>query len=312
MMAAHTTGQSLGDAIQLHGKKQQQRPHCCTILVTDTIEADGRFILCHLAAVAAQMQQQLPTKSSSTAGGGPSSSSSRVLWFACGGGGGTDTSTVRAAIRRLGSAAGSAETVSVQSVPAMILDEQILMGQDRNDDDVDHDEDAISDKRLQPLWEQLLSMIQDWRQQVTVSDDSLYPLVIIDDMSTLAVLMGEREAYLLAYWARDLSLEVDFHLVIRSLGTDGTSFQTPIAYFGAGGKQDTYTTVDDDDDEAYCWEAGLVELADQIIDVRPLASGYSREAQGRFFITDKQQEKKRRLLYNYLLLDNDVRVFRKD
>jgi hypothetical protein len=311
-MAAHTTGQSLGDAIQLHGKKQQQRPHCCMILVTDTIEADGRFILCHLAAVAQQQQQQQqqqhPTNSSS---GGPSPS--RVLWIACGGGGGTDTSTVRAAIRRLG-AAGSAETVSVQSVPAMILDEQILMGQNKNDDH-DHDHDAISDKRRLLLWEQLLSMIQDWRQQVTVSDDSLYPLLIIDDMSTLAVLMGEREAYLLAYWARDLSLALDFHLVIRSLGTDDTSFQVPIAYFGAGGKQDTYTVDDDDDDEAYCWEAGLAELADQIIDVRPLASGYSREAQGRFFITDKQQEnknKKRRLLYNYLLLDNDVRVFRKD
>jgi hypothetical protein len=306
-MAAYTTGQSLGDAIQLHGKKQQQRPHCCMILVTDTIEADGRFILCHLAAAQMQqqqLQQQHPTNSSS---GGPSPS--RVLWVACGGGGGTDTSTVRAAIRRLG-AAGSAETVSVLSVPAMILDEQILMGgQDKNDDD-----DASSDKRRLPLWEQLLSMIQDWRQQVTVSDDSLYPLLIIDDMSTLAVLMGEREAYLLAYWARDLSLALDFHLVIRSLGTDDTSFQAPIAYFGAGGKQDTYT-VDDDDDEAYCWEAGLAELADQIVDVRPLASGYSREAQGRFFITDKQQEnknKKRRLLYNYLLLDNDVRVFRKD
>lgn len=263
-------GQSLSDAIQLYDDKQQQYYSC--MLVTDTIEADGRFILCHLAA-----QHSGP-----------------VLWLA--GGSAGEESTVRSAIRRLGGRTVEND-VSVQSVAAF-FEQQILKG------DVDNE---AADKNLNvverlPTWEQLLAIVQDWRETVT---DENHPLVIIDDISTLAALIGEREAYLLAYWARDLSFELGFHLVIRCLGTDETSFQATIAYFGAGGKKCNVN----DDDEVY-WEAGLAELAGQIIDVRPLASGYSRDAQGRFLISDKQQKKHSRL-YNYMLLDNDIRVFRK-
>jgi hypothetical protein len=334
-MATTMAGQSLGDALRLHDDDKELH-HGRTILVTDTIEADGRFILCHLAAqTAAAAAQQLVRIRRSQSGqpepNEPASSPGGVLWIACGSGL-TEPTTVRSAIRRLGGAlaAGSlTDHVSVHSVPAMLLAEQGIVGRDRHGATEDSSSSPPPEPQpLSSMWERLLAMIHDWRQQqpqtITgrTDDGSSYPLVIIDDLSTLAALLGERQAYLLAYYAWDMSLQLNFDLVLRSFGTDATSFHHPIAFFGAGG-QDGGSSVEDED--FYCWEAGLVELADQIVDVRPLASGYSREAQGRFFVTDNmsqrqnqpppqhhQQQPKRQRLYNYLLLDNDVRVFRKE
>jgi hypothetical protein len=328
IMATTMAGQSLGDALRLHDDKDELHPYGRTLLVTDTIEADGRFILCHLAAQTAAAAQQVVLRrrrgqpehkeSASSPGGGGG-----VLWIACGSGS-TESSTVRSAIRRIGGslAAGSlAEHVSVHSVPTMLLAEQGIVAGD--DHGATEDSSSFPPPEPQPLssmWERLLAMIYDWRRQqpqtTTGGSDngSSYPVVIIDDLSTLAALLGEQQAYLLAYYARDLSLQLNFDLVLRSFGTDATSFHHPIAFFGAGGQGDGSSSVEDD--AFYCWEAGLVELADQIVDVRPLASGYSREAQGRFFVTDntsqRHQQPKKQRLYNYLLLDNDVRVFRKE
>jgi hypothetical protein len=207
----------------------------------------------------------------------------------------------------------------------MLLAEQVYVA--RDDHGATVDSSSSPPPEPQPpsfMWERLLAMIHDWRQQQETTggtDDgstTFYPLVIIDDLSTLAALLGERQAYLLAYYFRDLSLQLNFDLVMRSLGTDETSFHHPIAFFGAGGQSGGSSR--DEDDDFFCWEAGLAELADQIVDVRPLASGYSREAQGRFFVTNISQwqnqpqhhQPKRQRLYNYLLLDNDVRVFRKE
>lgn len=256
-MSTSSIGLSLGDAIPLES-------NC--LLVTDTIEADGRFILCHLAA-------------KNCAG------SAGVLWLACGADCCQETA-VRSAIRRLDTVA-SVQNVSVRSIPAMLAEWCF------NEDDGE-----TEPKNRQLSKEHILKLIQDWRPTV----QERHPLLILDDMSTLAALIGEREAYLLAYWARDLSFELDYRLIIRSLGTDATSFHPPIHYFGAGG--------DTPKSEVVHWEAGLAELADQIVDVRPLSSGYSRDAQGRFLVTDAKQQQQS--LYNYLLLDNDIRVFRKN
>lgn len=332
-------GQSLGDALRLHDDKELHHQNGRTLLVTDTIEADGRFILCHLAAqtVAAAQKQVVRHRRSCgqpehkepalSPGGG-------VLWIACGSGP-TEASTVRSAICRLGgalAAGSSAGHVSVHSVPAMLLAEQGIVARDHGSTENSSSSSPLEPQPRSSMWERLLAMIHDWRKQPQTtggtddgsSSSSSDPLVIIDDLSTLAALLGERQAYLLAYYARDLSLQLNFDLVMRSLGTDNaTSFHQPIAFFGAGGQSDGNSSVEDED--FYCWEAGLAELADQIVDVRPLASGYSREAQGRFFVTDNMSQRqknqpqqhqppppKRQRLYNYLLLDNDVRVFRKE
>lgn len=249
MSAPSTTGHPLGDAIEI-------QENCQSVLVTDTIEADGRFILCHFAA-------KHPS----------------VLWLACGAD--SQEKTIRSAIRKLDT---SEQDVTVQSIPTLL--------EEMYEEDHDELETLLSANHI-------LKLIQDWKPAV---QEGHQPLLIIDDLSILSTLMGERETYLLAYWARDLSLVRNFCLVMRSLGTDEAAFQQPINYFGAGGDAAVSSEVH--------WEAGITELADQIVDVRPLTSGYSRDAQGRFIVTDAKQRQQR--IYNYLLLDNDIRVFRKN
>ena len=52
-------------------------------------------------------------------------------------------------------------------------------------------------------------------------------------------------------------------------------------WVGAGG-----SVQNDDNEEKIPWERSLVQVADGIVDVVPLASGYTREAHGRLLFSE--------------------------
>ncbi|GAX21333.1 hypothetical protein FisN_1Lh169 [Fistulifera solaris] len=202
-----------------------------TILVTDSVEQEGRFIL----------QSWISQQSS-------------VLWLS----GGPPP-------------VGHKLTSSFRCIPAEIAESleqafdaetftKLLFRQ-------------IKEWVAQQLQQQQQQQQQQQRRHPTPSDQ---PWIILDDVSVLSTLLGPRLIYALI-----LSLQAErFKLMIRcSQETSERDKDEPTTWIGAGG-------VMEHPSPKPVWETTLVELADYIVDVLPLQSGYTREAQGRIVLSE--------------------------
>ena len=172
---------------------------------------------------------------------------------------------------------------------------------------------------LESIVKLLYRQIKIWLQQNRAADvggpaanDQKW--VILDDVSTLAVLVGERLAYGLILSVRALSKHnAPLKLVIRGSNDydiERASLVDPRSTHWFGGTMDDANDYNDDDE---CpWERQLVEMADTVVDVVPLASGYSREVHGRLIFTSKAVSAtiKQQDSYNYCLTDNQALVIR--
>jgi hypothetical protein len=143
-----------------------------------------------------------------------------------------------------------------------------------------------------------------WLQQVQAESEAeeTVPWIILDDVSALGALVGERLAYglvlslnALATQSTDTDSSSSFGLMLRcsqdldqELSKDPTVMGASVEkqpiyrqpdWVGAGGQGRRYTK------EEVAWERSLFEMADGIVDVLPLASGYTREAHGKLLFT---------------------------
>jgi hypothetical protein len=125
--------------------------------------------------------------------------------------------------------------------------------------------------------------------------------IVIDDVSALATLVGERLAYCLVLSLRALTRRTKrCSMVVRcshdydmefmreqdaaSVRAGGSSRHVDwVGAGGGGGGQQRGVSGQQHGDVvvAVPWERALPELADGIVNVEPLVSGYSREAHGR-------------------------------
>jgi hypothetical protein len=300
-------------------------PEHATILVSDSIESDGRFVLHTLAAAAA-----------SAATSSSSSSSHHVLWFCCGAV--TDQLTLSSLKRMLASGSGSgggdkaslvasaslpdgintqkipppsvhasaaaadatstaeatttptSSTLTIRSVPSL-MDKFLLS-------------ESIETKDEEWLARMLLGIVHDWvltrRQHGSL-------LILWDDVSTLASIMGENLTYGLLVSIQALStMTRPLGLVVRySHDVDVAWEESPDAMWLGGGGNGGNGRVES------CglpWERNLVELADVLIDVTPLPSGVTRHAHGRLYITGRTMHVAS--VYNYCLTDQAVLAMR--
>ena len=141
--------------------------------------------------------------------------------------------------------------------------------------------------------------------------------VILDDATTLAVLVGERLAYGFILSLRALSANCSssssnhgFGLAIRASNDydiQRASIVEPRSTHWFGGA--TVGEGNDIDDECP-WERQLVEMADIVVDVVPLSSGYSREVHGRLIFTSKAGPSSLQDVYNYCLTDTQALAIR--
>jgi hypothetical protein len=150
--------------------------------------------------------------------------------------------------------------------------------------------------------------------------------LILDDVSALSALVGSRLTYAFVMQLQALSaksklssLMLPFSIMIRcSLNLPQPSlFST--CWVGAGGSKAGRPPSDGDD--VICWEQGLVEIADQVVDVIPMASGYSSNVHGRLVVTTSPRRavfggniannaSSSPLVVNYCLTDSNVLAFR--
>lgn len=279
-----------------------------TVLVLDSLESDGRFVLCSLVA----------SSSAST------EASSRVLWLCCSAV--TDQLTL-SSLKKIGcsshmirssslpesSCAGASCVATTPSSRLTIRSVATLLSREIGQHDDHADETTSHSFNLETFVKNIYREIKEW---VFLRDDESLEKksgdeeflvsscrVVLDDVSTLAVLVGERLAYGLIFSLRALSTSADrsFGLAIRcsndaDVEAGGLIDPRSTHWFGAGDDPKKLGDIP--------WERQLVELADTIVDVVPLANGYTREAHGRLVITNTMT----RQVYNYCLTDNEPLV----
>lgn len=311
-----------------------------TILVMDSLESDGRFVLGTL--VSSVLQQETSAATRGTKGKKDTTGSPRVLWLNC------TTMTEQltlSALKKIGcpksatstanlpDARSSTTTISasvsagltIRSIPALLRHKILTAKKDRSgdrSDAVNADEDGVG---MEAFVKMLYREVKSWtanNETEKCRKDRRW--VVLDDASTLAVLVGEPLAYGLILSLQALSrssLDHAFGFVIRAANdtdVEVAALLEPRSTQWFGGGSGIMAAGDDSTNnvrDACPWERQLVEMADTVIDVVPLASGYSREAHGRLLFTPKASAAavgaaSTQVVYNYCLTDNEALAIR--
>lgn len=142
---------------------------------------------------------------------------------------------------------------------------------------------------------------KEWIVQSSVGDEKC--CILLDDVSALADLVGQKLAYAFVYQLRTALQSKSISLLVRCSG-DGweTPTNTQVEWVG-GCKYETESSLPP-------WESSLLDLCDCVVDVLPLQSGYSREAHGRLLMTPLQDLGVTLVRYNYCLMDQGVFAIR--
>lgn len=237
-----------------------------TVLIYDTIETDGRFLVHELVR----------------------RTSCRILWLA---GGATTSKLIAQGLKRYGSDDGSHYLPGNRSLsqPSRLTIRSLfeeLATTDLGSFD--------RDNYVQNLYRE----IRDWCQSAGSADG----WIIMDDVSILAGLLGERRVYGLILAVQALAINGGtLGIMIRCLRSltsqQNVASSEASPWFGAGSRIRSIN-----------WEDRLVEVADNIVDVIPLSSGATREAHGRLILTTVKPLSS--VFYNYCIQDSKVVVIR--
>jgi len=292
------------------------------VLINDSVGTDGRFLLHTLAS------QTLRGGSGGSGGGGgvgataaasaPSSSSGgRVLWLGC-----TPAAVrqIASALKKIGcdasltmaatiggSASGSissAKSRRLEIVPIMLEAATEILSSDEEENN--EAPTSLTSGYLQKLYRRIKSWL----------DESSTPqqpnLIVVDDATGLATIFGPRDVEFFLRQVRSLSLRrgCTSMAVLCSADADQDRYLTTAAregggavnVAGGGSAKSTWIGAGSDGmavEQEYqqivvggaaggAWERNLVELADGIVDVMPLQSGFSLEAHGRLVFTERK------------------------
>ena len=267
-----------------------------TILVGDSVQTDGRFVLHTIASHVLSDDNNNNEEQRR-----------RLLWIA--GGSPLTPALIASALKKMGCEVAARylrqaerkndDALCIRCI-ASELAERLSGGIM-----VEPDKQQPPEIDLEVFTKQLYRDIKTWLQDSSSSSTSW---VILDDVSTLAALVGSRLTYGLILSLRALACrDKEFGLVIRCAQDAGQAKVLETsgpAWIGAGGGGGDTPNENHDEPE---WESALVELVDWVVDVMPLASGYTREAHGRLVLSSTGSASgttHTRLVYNYCLTDN--------
>jgi hypothetical protein len=252
-----------------------------SVLVSDSVQSDGRFVLHSWAALVLK--------------------SNRLLWLA---GGPWTPALIASALQKTGCdaaanylrapASSSSSPLCIRSIPAELAETLLQSDCDAPPEAAPFDAEAFMKK--------LYLDVKAW-----VVKEEQPSWVFLDDVSALAAFVGSRLTYAFILSLQSLATRHPFGLVVRNsqdLDQMLTLQPKPTAWIGAGGDND-----DDNNNNNTPWERSLVELVDWVVDVVPLMSGYTREAHGRLIFCSNR-EGHRMTTYNYCLTDNKALAIR--
>ena len=274
-------------------------------LVNDSMGTDGRFLLYTLASQVLSSSSSGNTNSMSSAANTASQQKrGRVLWLACGPVG---EGQILQGLKKIGcdkTALSQAVLAAKQSGDSTEKESSLLtirsLATELSDSLLDSNEPFSEQDFVKRLYQYIL---KEWLPTETEDGHTYNNWIIVDDVSALANLLGETLVYglLLALNARSHKDKSNgFGLVVRcsndyeaaslpSFSGSSVASSGPPEWFGAGGgalssRSNTHYSSTNMDAEIP-WERSLMELADGVLDVLPLTSGYTRELHGRIVMT---------------------------
>lgn len=273
-----------------HTRQNVRNNH--TVVVADRVESSGRFLFFVTAANAFR-----------------SSSEDRILWLSCSGA--YTNEHTRQGLKKLGCtlAAGlPTQTTADASSSAAFIDATgrftiRSVAHELAALLTEHSESLHAERFVRDLYHD----VQMWLHQQGASDKPC--VIMLDDVSALADLVGPKLAYALVFQTVCLvNKKEQCRLLVRCAGDAlGTSTDPENEWIGhgGGGTDMTHTHL------PHAWESSLVEIADWMVDVLPLQSGYSREAHGRILLTSRTTAMEHTpVRYNYCLTDQAVFAIR--
>mmetsp|Transcript_20868 Transcript_20868/g.23840 ORF Transcript_20868/g.23840 Transcript_20868/m.23840 type:complete len:313 (+) Transcript_20868:55-993(+) len=269
------------------------------ILVTDSVDTDGRFLLyaqaCQTLLLFQKVKQAVDMESS------PS-----VLWLSCGV---LNESLVASSLRRMGCEAASnyirePKDTHLWKGPLSIHSIMTELAKEEQD---------TSDGRNETYFKNLYKRIKSWSAEFC-NMAVILPLIVIDDASALGNMFGERLTYFFLSYVRSIprtniivrcSNDIDKEIFVEQ-DLPAVHPSRKVDWFGAGGERRESHQL------SPCkaiWERTLIELANWVVDVVPLASGYSKEAHGRIIVSAIPSSEPS-LVMNYCLHDTSVSAIR--
>lgn len=262
------------------------------ILIADRVETSGRFLLFVTAAHAFRRTR-------------------RVLWLSCSGA--YTVELIRQGLKKMACTLVGSEPSRLTQTSGMSTSSSFTDNTQRvtirsiAPEFAEHVTKASNEINVETFVRKLYSDIQAWLQE-TGSEPCV---VMLDDVSALADLVGPRLAYALVYQIRNSIAQVEeAQLLVRCAGdgvdTSSTEDEHEWIGSGVGGVSLSPPTRP----STVAWESSLVELVDWVVDVLPLQSGYSRDAHGRLLLTPRLATAQIPVRYNYCLTDQAVFAIR--
>ncbi|CAJ1954385.1 unnamed protein product [Cylindrotheca closterium] len=295
------------------------------VLICDSIETDGRFV-CYTYAKQA-VNATCP-----------------VLWLL-----GTPVTEMQVAtgLKKMGcdagasylrdesltSAGGGNKTLTIRSLASELATATLDL---KDDEEEEWSEEAF----LKQLYQQAKEWLLEKLELASTTDSPCW--IILDDMSTLATMLSESLVYqfidtLIALVSRlgkmdqvGILIRVSNQLDQTLLNQSEEDFiKDQSGWVGAGGLALRLARRQDQQDWIP-WERSLLESMDGVVDVLPLASGYSREAHGRLIFSELPSGRGwsesstnttvattssattawNKLVFNYCIHDNGVKAIR--
>lgn len=260
-----------------------------TILICDSVETDGRFLLHTIASqcLPAGSNNQKRSDTISTQSKSSSSKKYHIIWINCGL---KTEESILAAMKKIGC------DVRMQSEMIHILNVSLPT------DVVEGKEDEC----LKQIYRNVSKSVSSFDEYV----------IIVDDISELSTFFGAKIAYTFVKMLKRLvqryTKEKDGGLVIRAshdLDQENYNIQASrnngeqknvtgskiLNYIGAGGMgklcdSESFAAMEIASRyELYeiAWERALVEIADGIVDVTPLPSGFAKDVHGRLVFSGR-------------------------
>lgn len=261
-------------------------PH--TIVIQDTIETSGRFLL-HLVA------RDIPSPTEKMMSSNSNSPRQRsILWITC-----SPSQNERLILNSRNKLASMGSTSARLSGVAALPSSKGSSDLFQICNVTQEFENAMNRGNFNPLEfvkKQLYEeSVKPWLEK-TNNDEQV---ILVEDISALATLVGDRLAYAFVYQLKSIQPRHACSLVVSCSG-DGPDETS--SWVGAGGGRDENSRSD----ESLSWESSLMELADWVVDVVPLATGMSRNVHGRMIITPLRHSRSSPCTINYCLGENQV------
>ncbi len=270
-----------------------------TVLICDSNETDGRFLL-HTIASQCLSSKSSPSTATTTAAAPTSGNSAkheryRVIWINCGA---KTDAHVLAGMKKIG-----CDLRQNEHLVDMLSILPYFCQPPQNDQGTVEGTEMSDEDYVKGVYQRV--------KEIT-SSSSKY-LIIMDDCSMLSTFFGasltltfvqkirtlvrmqskEKDNGLVLLASHDLDQENYIHSTDQ--GKRNVTGSKKMQYIGAGGRgilHDAESMAGLELDSAYefgdiPWERSLVELADGIVDVIPLASGFAKDVHGRLVFTSR-------------------------